>query len=245
MVTIAQLYSALHRGSPGDAEFYRSICKGVRWVLELGCGHGRLTFELAQVCDFVVGVDQDSNMLKLADVRLETNPLPNVELFCADMAQLSIDRKFDRILIPFTTAFCLDRPRLKSCLAWCSKHLSADGILALDVYPAEIFHESDVSFTEFDHLENIEVMGVEYDVCEKTSVRRLDQEISVTYRHTRLGLDGDNEPIDYTIKHHYVLMKEWPNLLRNAGFSNWEFYGDFNGSSANIDADRFIVLSSN
>ena len=243
MTTIAQFYSALHRGYSGDLPFYKSICRDATRVLELGCGYGRITLELAQVCHRIIGLDEDPDMLALARERLDSRPQDNVELVCSDMADLSLAAPFDRIVIPFTTAFCLSRTRLQACLTRCADRLSAGGILALDVYPAEIFHESEISDVDFEYFTTIQVAGVDYAVSEKTSVQRDEKVIEVTYRHAPTHSQDNADIFEYAIEHHYVLMDEWPHLLKNAGFSHWEFYGDFNGSAVDIDADRFVILA--
>ncbi|MEE2756403.1 MAG: class I SAM-dependent methyltransferase [Myxococcota bacterium] len=244
MTSIAQFYSALHRGYTGDISFYKSICKDAAHVLELGCGNGRMTMELAQVCQHITGLDEDPDMLALAREQMEKKRLHSIELICSDMAILDLAGPFDRIVIPFTTAFCLSRPRLQACLRRCAERLSTEGILALDVYPAEIFHDSEVSDVDYELIETIDVAGVRYAVSEKTSVRRNDKVINVTYRNTPKDPKSSSQTVEYTIEHHYVLMDEWPDLLKNAGFCHWEFYGDFNGAGVHVDADRFVILAS-
>ena len=62
----AELYARLHRGNPGDLDFYRRACAGASSVLELGCGHGRVLRAIATPETHLVGVDLDPELLALA-----------------------------------------------------------------------------------------------------------------------------------------------------------------------------------
>ncbi|MGC6416643.1 MAG: class I SAM-dependent methyltransferase [Bradymonadia bacterium] len=238
-----KFYTALHGGSEGDADFYRALCKGASRVLELGCGDARLLIEIAEVAGDVVGIEQHPGMLELAAKRIKATNVDTVKLIAGDISEPTVDGLFDCILLPFTTAYCLPQDALMRCLTACRDLLSADGFIAMDVYPAEIFHDSDISFADFDELGEISVDDVVYRVDEQTIVYRDEQRIDVTYRHVpRLG--DQNAVATYTITHHYLRLSEWRPLLKQAGFGHVEIYGGFDGRAPHEDCDRIIILAS-
>jgi SAM-dependent methyltransferase len=240
----AKLYSALHQGYPGDVQFYVSVCQDAKRVLELGCGNGRITMAIAGIAREVVGVDRHSDMLDLAKKRLKESrtPTPNVALTLCDMTHIEHLGTFDRIIIPFTTIYCLDRDALSQCLAQIARMLSPDGLLAFDAYPAEIFHESSLSVSDWDPIGEIQVDDTTYLVEEETTVYRKEKQIRVAYRHTPISA-SDSTTLEYAILHHYVLLSEWPDLLKNAGLNTFECYGGFDGRPFHEDADRIVMMS--
>lgn len=59
------LYQALHTGNDGDVAFYLSRCANKN-TLELGCGAGRISIELAKTGVQVVGLDEQQGMIEIA-----------------------------------------------------------------------------------------------------------------------------------------------------------------------------------
>src|SRR5690606_14496409 len=100
----ARFYAALHRGTPGDLDHYQRVCQSASSVLELGCGYGRVVAALAAPGRVVVGVEQDPELLAMARdalAPLSKAAQAGVELVRGDMRTVSLDRRFDRVLIPF------------------------------------------------------------------------------------------------------------------------------------------------
>ena len=193
-------------------------------MLELGCGNGRVTSALGEVAHSVIGVESHPGMRALA--LNETDGLANVTIMDGDMSDMGDWGLFQRIVVPFTGLFCLDRPALVNCLKGIHDRLEPGGVLSFDVYPPEIYHESDVDTVPYEWRTDIELGDHRWAVEEEIIVRRKEQEIAVSYRHFRnedaLRVDGPT----YTIKHHYVLSHEWSPLLYAAGFEDWFFWGD-------------------
>src|SRR5688572_29368088 len=120
----AELYVALHSGTPGDAAFYRRVCRDARSVLDLGCGNGRILWGLRRPGRSLVGLDRDREMLQLARRHAATDgrsALPSGSAVAgfrggergkrlgsaptwvqADMAAFALGRRFDAIILPFS-----------------------------------------------------------------------------------------------------------------------------------------------
>ncbi|MFH1501646.1 MAG: class I SAM-dependent methyltransferase [Candidatus Eisenbacteria bacterium] len=87
--------------SPGDA------------ALELGCGYGRVTLELAKAAGRVVGIDTSAESIALARTLVE--PGGNCEFLEMDAAELAfVDGRFDAVVCVQNgiCAFGVDPPRL-------------------------------------------------------------------------------------------------------------------------------------
>ena len=95
------LHEAVHRGTPGDLEFYAGECLPEHRILELGCGTGRILGALPRG-SVRVGLDRDGPKLQLGRERW-----PHVEFLRGDACSFSLGARFDRVLIPFNTLFAL------------------------------------------------------------------------------------------------------------------------------------------
>jgi len=82
-------------GSDGEKEFDRDalkITKG-KQVLDIGCGSGEFTFNVAKNAKRVVGIDISATALRLARRHLGESKLTNVELRFGDVRQLPFPEK--------------------------------------------------------------------------------------------------------------------------------------------------------
>lgn len=84
-----------HRLTDYHAFFLSNIGKD-DVVLDLGCGNGALTHDLAIKCKFVVGVDLNPVNIKYAK---EKYPGKNIEYRLADVTKEDFNRKFDVIVL--------------------------------------------------------------------------------------------------------------------------------------------------
>ncbi len=102
-------------------------------VLELACGSGRLTVQLAQKGIDIVGADLSASMLQAARHKAAAAGL-RVEFLEADMRSFDFGRQFSTILIPGNSLLhLLRREDLMQCLACVRRHLAAGGRLIFDV----------------------------------------------------------------------------------------------------------------
>ena len=75
--------------------YYKTIIPENATVLELGCGTGNLIGNLSP--SYGIGVDISDEMVKIAKEKY-----PSVEFICQDIEKLSLDKKFDYIVISGT-----------------------------------------------------------------------------------------------------------------------------------------------
>lgn len=217
----ARFYAALHRGTPGDLDHYLRVCQNAASVLELGCGYGRVVMALAAPGRTVVGVERDPELLAMAHAAvrgLSKAARAGVELHQGDMRDVTLDRRFDRVLIPFGGLWCmLDDDDLHAALGTAARHLAPGGRLAFDVYRADAFHAEaepdDVPDEAFMPVGRVEVDGVEWEVLERSTWDKPRQRIDVTY----LYVDEAGHAVEGTIAQRYLLEPQLLAALTRAG----------------------------
>lgn len=244
----ADFYELVHRGTPGDVDFYRAICDGAQSVLELGCGGGRVLLSLAAAGHRVVGIDLHEGLLEAARQRvaaLEAEVAARIELQQADMRSFALGRKFDRVIIPHSGLYCLlsDQDVL-DCLRCVREHLAPGALLVFDAYSADAFHgqchPDDQADDQLDPVTAVTHDGTIYDVLERSSWNRDEQRLDVTYLH--LPRDG-RTVVEGTIAQRYWLGQQVEGLLEGAELSLRRLAGDFVGSSFSVDSDLLVVTA--
>lgn len=100
-------------------------------VLDVGCGTGRVTLDLAAHGHEVLGVDADASLVATLNARASAAGLP-ARALAADARSLSLGRRFPLALLPMQIAQLLGGPNGRaSMLAGAHRHLEPGGLLAV------------------------------------------------------------------------------------------------------------------
>jgi len=96
-------------------------------VLDLACGTGILTFEIAKKLPDakILGVDITESYLEIA--RKKLRPYQKISFLCQDAEKLNLDQKFDCITSSYIPKYCKDEVLIKICL----NHLNPGGKIVL------------------------------------------------------------------------------------------------------------------
>jgi len=241
----ARLYRLLHTGTLGDVAFYRARCAGAGAVLELGCGDGRVLVPIASDGARATGVEQHPEMLAAARVARDALPAPvaaRVELLEGDMARFDLGRRFDRIILPYTTLYCLDPDARHRCLRRIAAHLTDDGLLIFDGWIGDDLRDRG-PFAD----ENPEWIDGLRDGDRIVEIFERDVHrpgcIEVTYIHQIADAGALPTRTRYTITHHYLCTDQVSEVLAAAGLQVVELYGDFDGNALDDEADRMVVVA--
>jgi ubiquinone/menaquinone biosynthesis C-methylase UbiE len=138
-VQLAELYDHLFTGLPGELRFYVDAARNAGSpVLELGCGTGRIMFPVAEAGVEVVGLDMVPEMLSVAEDKLSelhSRARERVQLVEGDMRAFDLGRRFRLAMIPFRAFLhMLTVDDQRRCLECVRRHLTDDGLLALNVF---------------------------------------------------------------------------------------------------------------
>ncbi len=240
-----ELYLALHRGTPGDVDWYIEQCAKLR-VLELGCGDLRVAARLLETGCTVTGVESNLGMLAAARARLATmdpQVAGRVTLVEGDMQAFAVEGRFDRIIVPYTGLFCLpDDEAVVACFECAARHLAPGGQLLFDGYLVDEDCASGVD--EMELICTLYRDGYNVAVSEQSVHDREAQTFAVTYHHAiRHAERGEAREHVYTLDHHYVRPSQVERLLARAGLRVKAMYGDFEGGPLDDEAERLVVVA--
>jgi len=102
----------------GEPEIVHDAAGPGAWILELGCGAGRIAHPLVALGHPVVAVDESPEML--AHVH-------GAETVCARIEDLALGRRFDVVLLASHLINTDDIPTRTAFLAACRRHVADDG----------------------------------------------------------------------------------------------------------------------
>jgi SAM-dependent methyltransferase len=227
-----------------DVDFYAGLAKRAGGpVLEVMCGTGRVLVPLARAGFDVTGIDANERMLEVARKKLENEPpevQERVKLVKADARDFDLGRKFDLVILPFSSINHLlspnDQDRAVSCL---KHHLSENGLLAVASFNP---HPEKAGSEELDkevELENGDLL-IRYST---RTVNPLGTILRVSYR--------------WEIEHGGAIVRELssafdlrllkPNqlkaLLEGAGFQLVERYGGYRGEPLDPKGDIVVFVA--
>lgn len=239
-----RLYRLLHRGTPGDVDFYRARCRG-RSVLELGCGDGRVAIPIARAGGRVIGVELHPGMLAAAREARDALP-PDVaarlDLRPGDMADFELGRRFERVIVPYTALYCLAPGPRAGCLERIASHLEPGGELLFDVWPGdELAARGPFSDREPEWIDGVMDGDTAIEVFER-DVHRPGR-IDVTYIHQIAEPGRMPTRESYTLTHHYLTTDALPGVLEAAGLRIVEMFGGFEGEPVDDESERLVVVA--
>jgi len=239
------LFALIHRGTAGDLAYYRELCRGTAAVLELGCGYGRLIPELAATGTHYHGLELDPALLRLARrarAKLSPQQRARVTLRAGDMRDFRFSRRFDRVLLPHSTLYCLPNDRsVLACLRRARAHLAEGGRLVLDAYVADDFHHrldpSELTGKQREYLTRVESRTGSYLVFERTRWSKGKQRFVVTYEHE----SERGKLVTGTVEHRYLLRAQLEALVARAGFTRTKWFGNFRGGRLGTRSEQFVL----
>lgn len=242
----AALYESVHRGTPGDERFYVAECRGARDVLELGSGYGRLSIALARAGHRLTGLEIDPWLLRrarAAALGLPARMRARLRMRRGDMTDFELARRFDRVVIAYSTLYCLPSVHaLSRCLNAARAHLRPGGVLLADAYAADDFHRrarADASWDRLEPLVQTSIGRSTWSISERSRHLHRERRVVVEYVCSRLGARPRQRTL--TLRHRYFLRGELCDALERAGFLGIEVSGGFRGERLEGASERLVV----
>lgn len=117
-----------------DISFYLSqVQEGITKVLEIPCGAGRLTLELARKAGHVTAVDIEPRMLESLQIHLNASGLSEkVQCLLGNMTNIQFGPIFDLIIVPSEALQLVPKQEGKLVLACLAQNLKPGGLLIVD-----------------------------------------------------------------------------------------------------------------
>lgn len=255
-LTVEELAAKLYHHSlpawQGEFDFYRELAQAAQSigpVLEVACGTGRISLDLAQQGRQVTGFDLSKEMLDIA--RQMSADIGNPRWELADMRDFDLGERYGLVLIPgHSFQFMLTPADQLACLAAIRRHLLPGGRLVVHIdhqdlgWLGGLYKEKGGEFEksrEVPHPESgnpvIVYRAWQYEPSTQTaSVSTLWEERDA---HGNLAQRWERDPVAL----HCIFRFEMEHLLSRAGFKVQALYGDFGRSPLNDDSTEMVWVS--
>lgn len=218
--------------APEEVEKALALLKleGGAAVLDLCCGPGRHSLELARRGFRVTGVDRTARFLEEARRRAEGEGLA-IEFVQGDMRTFHRPEAFDAVINLFTSFGYFDDPEEdRQVLENVYASLKPNGKLLLDVMGKEVLARI---FRERDWFEQDGALFLEE--------RKLLEGWSRIETRWIIVRDGKRE--EFTLKLRLYSGAELRALLRKVGFRRVELFGNLDGKPYDQNARRLVALT--
>ena len=241
--SLAAVYDRLNGEVPyaAFADFYEAAFKraGIspELVLDLGCGTGSMTLELARRGYDMIGVDASADMLSAAYDKKAAAGLDGVLLLCQDMRAFEL---YGTVGAVVSTLDCVnyltEDGDLDKCFSLVHNYLDPGGLFLFDVNTPH----------KFKHVFGDNAYILEDDDCfcawqndydEKTGLCRFDLSVF------RAVEDGRYERADEEQVERCYGRAELTAALTRAGFADIAFYGDLDFSAPGETTERWYVTA--
>lgn len=235
---ISDIYDDLHPRRDGDWAFYRSfVASSSTRVLDVACGTGALTFQLAEICGPIVGLDAAPAMLGVAAARV-----PKARFIRGDMRDFQLDENFDLITCGLNTLQHLEtRAEVITALRAMSRRLAPGGQLVFDIFNPSPAFRKDRSDVRLFSLGNGACAGAE--LREDTRYCVHDNLLHVTWRIVRPDSGLEVRRADYTMRQ--ISHDEMNDMIDAAGLTRQAVYGDFDKSAFVTDSPKQVFVVGN
>ena len=212
------LYADKDYGAECDLveEIFRRADRPVRSLLDLGCGTGRHSVELARRGYEVVGVDLSDAMLERAR-RRAVDLAPGIATFLrGDIATIELARRFDAVLSMFAVVgYQISDTAVRSTLANVRRHLEPGGVFVFDVW----YGPAVVAVGPSERVKHVETEGGQ---IERRAVGTLEPEghvCLVKYQLTSRRPGDPEATVFETHRMRYFFEEELDRFLDEAGLT--------------------------
>jgi len=208
-----------------DIDFFKTLCKGHKNILELMCGTGRVSIPLIDEGIPLTGVDNAEEMPD--SFRKKINGSKNVKIVCQDICELSLEEQFDLIIIPSNSiSEIIDREKRRQAFRRINEHLTPDGIFFCTLYnPDYRIQQADGNIRhlgKYDLDDNKTLVVTYYNVYSPEWSVISGSQFYEIYKNNRL-----TEKRCLDIHFSIITKEEICEMARGEGFSLKAIYGDY------------------
>lgn len=238
---VARLYDSYVQTDMDVPFFLREAKKAVGAVLELTAGTGRVSIPLLRAGIDLTCVDSSPAMLDVLRDKLRTEDL-SAEVIQADLCELSLNRRFDLIFVPFHSfAEITDPAQQRQALSRIHDHLSDEGRFICTLHNPPVRLQSvngrrrelgnlplpDGNMLALSSLENYDPVSKSVTGTQFYDIRRWDGSLL-----TSMTVD-----LHFCLHSHY----DFQSLAEAAGFVPVHLYGDYSYGPFEPQTSPFMI----
>jgi len=239
-----EVYDFIRGDLPYGFDFYTGLAKAAKGpVLDICCGTGRILLPCLQAGVDIEGLDLFAPMLKTLRHKGEALGL-SPRLHQADMSDFDLPRRYALAMIPFNAVgHNMTQEAQIRCLSLCGQHLLPGGLLAFDTFFPSLAiigapQGTRVLEGEVPHPST----GLPMRMYDTRSFDRVAQVQHSINELELLAADGSVQQVYRSeMSLRYIYKHEMALLLRAAGFTRFEIYGDFDRHPLTREDDPMIV----
>ncbi|MCD6115288.1 class I SAM-dependent methyltransferase [bacterium] len=228
-----QIYSSTQKSAKKEADFIVKVLnlqKGSK-VLDLGCGFGRHSIELAEKGMKVVGVDISRSLLKIAKERAKKRRC-KIKFLQKNFLKISFKEKFDAAIMMLNTFGLMSDKNNERALEILTNLLKHGGKLLVDLRNPGRLREGKI-------YKNPEIIK---GVRVWTGCVYVKQQKRVIIKRTLYLKDG--KQYTYILAVRLYFLSELKKLLSKHGFKITKIFGDFSGNPyRRKKSPRLIVVA--
>lgn len=239
-----------HAEYAADFPFWINQTEGYDPILEIGCGHGRVTLPLLAAGRAIVGVDRDGDSLSyLKDQlnELDEETRLRISLVQVDILDFEPKTPFGGVIIPCNTFSTFNSTDISRLIRKVYSSLRAGGMfiasLPNPLQTAEILTElRGIEGGEFLELEKVITHpGTGFPVQISSRLRAGDQGLLWDWIYEHLHPDGDVDRLVVTVEHFPRSKDEIMASLEDGGFREVLCLGDFSGEEY-AETSPYLIL---
>lgn len=212
-------------------------------ILDLACGHGRHSIELAKRGFAVTGLDYSTPFIEKARFDA-TKAGVEIEFMQGDMKVLPFEQTFDVVLLLFTSFGYFGNEENQEVFKQINKSLKPNGTFLLDVISGEAvvkrFNKEGIKEETTNLLKVsriVQMSGISINETEW-----YDSHEQLIHNHREWMDNGEKKEYEFYLRVYTV--PQYKDMLDKAGLTFQDLWGDFSGNPHNTkDNFRTIVLS--
>ncbi|MEG0591841.1 MAG: class I SAM-dependent methyltransferase [Coprobacillus sp.] len=212
-------------------DYYEFINKHCQFddVLELGCGTGEIAIRLAKDNKEVMATDLSTDMLEVTKQKAMSE---NVSLLLqrVDMSDFSTSRQVDLVLcLCDSLNYLLDIELIKKTFLNVFSALKEDGVFIFDVHS---LYKTDYVLNNYQEKETDDEFEFDWSV-ELIESGYVHHHVFIEDKIEKEKVEEDHYQKTYSIN-------QYQSLLKEVGFINVEYYGDFEEYHDKCDRVTFV-----
>lgn len=232
---IASFYHHIFKINANQVNFIKSkIPEHHAKVIDVGCGIGTLSFELINYYKNVLGIDMDSEMIRVASKKMEHLP-KSIQFQEKSMLELNTatnNNTIDGIICFGNTLVHLNSlDEIASFLKQSKAALKLNGKLLLQIVNYDRILSKNIE--QLPLIENDDILFERH-----YNYKKLEKKIDF---NTRLIVKSNQDIIENSIELFPLLKEELVLLINKAGFTNCNYYGNFKKELYSINSPALIA----